>query len=249
MLQGLIVDLDDTLVDTAGAKARARAAVMREVAASGLDATACWRAFERVEPGLFELFERGAIAKDEYRLRRFADALGAAGAEPPPDLSARLNRVWLEETTERATLLPDARGFLEAAARADLPVVVLSNGMADEQGAKVAAAGIRDAVDDVLVSESIGAAKPSRAAFECALRALGLPPGRAAMLGNSLFHDVEGAAAAGIPAILVDRAGEHPEYAGPKLPGLDGAIPVAKAASSNLPPWPAGRASSTGSSG
>jgi putative hydrolase of the HAD superfamily len=214
MLRGLIVDLDDTLVDTEDARGRARAAVLAEVASCGHDPAAYWRAYARVEPDVFRLFADGAITKADYRVRRFADSLAAAGHEPDAELAERLNRLWLGQTTERAMLVPGARSLLDDAASRGIAVVVLTNGTSDEQQAKVDAVGIRPALADVLVSDAIGAAKPARRAFARALAALELPAESVAMIGNSLPEDIEGAIGAGIAAVLFDRARRYPDYRG-----------------------------------
>jgi len=52
--------------------------------------------------------------------------------------------------------------------------------------------------------------KPSRAYFEAALDVLGLPAGRAAMVGDDIVNDVDGARAAGLMGILV-RTGKYRE--------------------------------------
>ena len=68
--------------------------------------------------------------------------------------------------------------------------------------------------DTVVFSSRAGVAKPHPGIFRRALAELGVEPERTLHVGDSLRKDYEGARAAGMHAILVDRQGrycEHPE--------------------------------------
>ena len=66
-------------------------------------------------------------------------------------------------------------------------------------------------VDAWIASGSYGKVKPSPLIFAAALELVGVGAAEAVMVGDSLEDDVEGARAAGMRAVLVDRAGRHPE--------------------------------------
>jgi 2-haloalkanoic acid dehalogenase type II len=70
--------------------------------------------------------------------------------------------------------------------------------------------GLAQLVDGVVTSAAVGARKPDAAVFEAALRLAGCAPGEAMHAGDSLTNDVEGARAAGVRAVLVDRSGATP---------------------------------------
>ncbi len=59
--------------------------------------------------------------------------------------------------------------------------------------------------DSVHISTRVGAAKPDPAIFRAALGHHSVEPHQALHVGDSLREDVEGAAAAGLKAILIDR--------------------------------------------
>lgn len=65
--------------------------------------------------------------------------------------------------------------------------------------------------DGVVVSAVFGASKPSRAIFDEAVRRAGVPHAEVLHVGDSLVDDYHGARAAGLHALLVDRAGRAPE--------------------------------------
>jgi putative hydrolase of the HAD superfamily len=67
--------------------------------------------------------------------------------------------------------------------------------------------GLRPLVDAVVISAELGVAKPDPAIFRAALRRLGATADGAVHVGDSLEHDVAGARAAGLEAVLVVRNG------------------------------------------
>jgi putative hydrolase of the HAD superfamily len=74
--------------------------------------------------------------------------------------------------------------------------------------------GILDLVDGVVTSAEVGAAKPSPRVFERALAVAGVEPDEALHAGDKVDNDLQGAAAAGVRAVLVQRDGRPP-------PGVD----------------------------
>src|SRR5436305_5218150 len=67
--------------------------------------------------------------------------------------------------------------------------------------------GLLELVDAVVASAAVGAAKPDPRIFQAALARAGCAPTEALHIGDSPEKDVAGAEAAGIPALLLDRAG------------------------------------------
>jgi putative hydrolase of the HAD superfamily len=71
-------------------------------------------------------------------------------------------------------------------------------------------AGITELVDGVVTSAEVGAPKPDPRVFERALAIAGVAPAEALHVGDTVDNDVEGAAAAGVRAVLLQREGEPP---------------------------------------
>jgi putative hydrolase of the HAD superfamily len=70
--------------------------------------------------------------------------------------------------------------------------------------------GLLDLVDGVVASAVVGAAKPDPRVFRRALDLARADAGEAVHVGDSLDNDVEGARAAGIRAVLLQRDGAQP---------------------------------------
>jgi HAD superfamily hydrolase (TIGR01509 family) len=69
-------------------------------------------------------------------------------------------------------------------------------------------AGFGDLFEFVIDSQEVGVSKPDPAIFVNALDRLGVEPGRAWYVGDSLYHDVGGAMNAGLgAAVLIDPLG------------------------------------------
>ncbi len=69
-------------------------------------------------------------------------------------------------------------------------------------------AGLWQLLDGAASSAVVGEPKPSPAVFRAALDIAGADPNEALHVGDSLANDVEGARAAGVRAVLIDRGGQ-----------------------------------------
>jgi putative hydrolase of the HAD superfamily len=69
-------------------------------------------------------------------------------------------------------------------------------------------------VDAALASRAHGRTKPHPTIFRAVLERLGVEPAEAAMVGDSIEDDVEGARALGMRAVLLDREGRFPDVEG-----------------------------------
>jgi HAD superfamily hydrolase (TIGR01549 family) len=115
-------------------------------------------------------------------------------------------REW--ERHENFALYEDAFPVLEELRRHGLLIGLVSNGQRDlEEFAAHHDLG----VDAIVGSRSHGRIKPHPSIFVAALRALGVSPDEAAMVGDSFEDDIEGARSLGMRAIFLDRDGRHPD--------------------------------------
>jgi putative hydrolase of the HAD superfamily len=83
-------------------------------------------------------------------------------------------------------------------------------------------------VRHLVISSEVGWRKPAREFFARLCAEAGFPPGRVVLVGDDVVNDLEGATRAGLPAVLLDRAGRTAGPAGARiarlgeLPGLLG---------------------------
>jgi HAD superfamily hydrolase (TIGR01549 family) len=162
------------------------------------------------------------------------------GMGGPPQLAeecaTEIEQGW--ELAENFELYEDALPVLDELRASALRIGLVSNGIRD---LTMFVAHHQLNVDAIVDSRSHGHVKPHPTIFRAALDLLGVAPAEAAMVGDSIEEDVEGARALGMRAILVDRDDRHPDaderltdlYGLPAALGLDrpgSAAPGAKAA-------------------
>jgi len=208
-IHGVVFDLDDTLVDHAGAARdgfRSWLATLGPTPLHPDESETLWvaledRHYQRYLDGLISYAEKRRV-----RLREFWHALGRDEPLSDPDVDeafadylAAYTRAWRPHS--------DALPTLRRAHRDGLAVAVLTNGDQRQQEAKLRATGLIDLCGPVFASSTLGAAKPSEAAYGAVSDALGLPAGELLMVGDNPVADVEGALAAGWSAVHLDRAG------------------------------------------
>jgi HAD superfamily hydrolase (TIGR01509 family) len=129
-----------------------------------------------------------------------AEALLAAGSAPLDGARAAEALVeFFAEEEERVVPVPGAGETLAALRERGVPLALLSNATDGAAIARVTERfGWRRWFDPFVVSADIGVRKPRREAFEAVLRAWPYAPGEVAMVGDSLRHDIAGAAALGL---------------------------------------------------
>jgi putative hydrolase of the HAD superfamily len=107
---------------------------------------------------------------------------------------------------EDLALYPETAEALELLRSEGYRMAMVSNGVNQERSA--GALGIADYSDVVVGSAHVGFSKPMPQIYELALSRLDIAPGEAVMVGDNRHDDVEGAGAAGIRGIHLDRDAE-----------------------------------------
>ena len=223
MIKHIIFDLDDTLCDYQRARENAKSPINEVLDAHGIDIHAFWERFNRVKLGLFRQFADRTIARDEYRIRRFADVLEGSHARFR-DLSSELNHIYMQETNPNIELFSDTIPLMKDLRAKNIEAVILTNGPTDGQRAKFKTLGLSQYIQRIYIGEEIGCSKPNRKAFEYVLRDLDVPASDVLMVGDSIENDINGAEQIGIKAVLIDRGNKHSGYKGTKIGTLSEVI-------------------------
>jgi putative hydrolase of the HAD superfamily len=146
---------------------------------------------------------------DETSVRRLRlDCAGALRAALPgsPPLRGATEEDLAEALIDslRFTVFDEVPEVLRRLGELGVARVVVSNWDAS-LGQVLGRAGLTPWLDAVLSSAAVGAAKPEPEIFHAALERVGVRPEEAIHVGDSLAEDVEGARAAGLRAVLLDR--------------------------------------------
>jgi FMN phosphatase YigB (HAD superfamily) len=132
--------------------------------------------------------------------------LALAGHPDPPAGAGRLGSgfgLW-------QLPIPGVAEAVSALRRAGIRVAVVSNSDGSV-AASLEAAGLAHLFETIVDSSVVGVHKPDPAIFHLTLEHLGLEPEAVWYVGDSSYHDLGGAGAAGLArAVLIDPLGLHP---------------------------------------
>jgi HAD superfamily hydrolase (TIGR01549 family) len=227
MLRAVLFDVDFTLCRPGPELSPDRYA--RIAARHGIDLDTS-RYEDAREAAVLNLKRHPELLHDESIWHAFTEEIfvGMGGpAEVAPECATEIEHGW--GVAENFELFEDALPVLEELRASALRIGLVSNGIRD---LTEFVAHHRLDVDAIVDSRSHGRVKPHPTIFQAALELLGVAPGEAAMVGDSLEEDVEGARALGMRAILVDREDRHPEVEGrlTDLYGLPAALGLVRPA-------------------
>lgn len=219
---GILFDVDDTLVDTKGAFALALEAVRAQYLPHvpperGPEILAHWR----TDPGgYYSRYTRGELDHDTQRRYRAVLLHETFGGPPVTDALFEAWDTLFWGTFERSwTAHDDARAAVDDAVAAGLRVGVVTNAATELQERKLKLAGLADL--PVLVGvDTLGFGKPDPRVFLEGARLLGTDPARTAYVGDEPAVDALAAHEAGLVGVWLDRAGHRrgPGYGGSTLP-------------------------------
>ncbi len=173
----------------------------------------------RLDPGRYEAARDAALVDlrrhpelehDDEIWFRFTERIvrGMGGEDDSAYACAvEITRAW--ERHENFELYDDVPNALAVLRAAGLRIGLVSNSARDVR--EFAQHHGLD-VDAGISSFHHGRTKPHASIFRAVLDLLGVAPAEAAMVGDTIADDVEGARALGMHAILLDRDGLHPGF-------------------------------------
>ena len=207
-VNGVLIDLDDTLFDH---RASARRALE---AAAACDPALGRMAFEALDARhrviLEDLHRRvldGRMTVDEARTLRFRMLIEEQGDTWDDARLDRITATYRGAYQSNWTCLEGARELLAELKDRQARIAVVTNNIVSEQVAKMKRLDLDRYVDALVVSEAVGSSKPDAAIFDAALREIGVAKDDAVMLGDSWSADIEGAIRAGIRAVWFNARG------------------------------------------
>jgi putative hydrolase of the HAD superfamily len=215
MLQAVLFDLDGTLMDHEAARTAGLQAHLSGWL-PGLDEDELARlekAWQHLEALHYDEYTRGECTFTQQRRRRVQGMHAALEREPADELAAD---AWfgsyLHHYRAAWRAFDDVLPALTAltASHPSVALGVVTNGEGEPQRAKLAAIGLSKRFPVVVASGEEGIAKPDAAIFALACERLEVDQGQTAYVGDRLDLDAEGAAAAGLHGIWLDRVGTTP---------------------------------------
>jgi HAD superfamily hydrolase (TIGR01549 family) len=203
-LRAVLFDVDFTLCRPGPELSADRYALIAARHGVSVDAT---RYDDAREAAALNLKRHPELLHDDTIWHRFTEEIFVGMGGPPQiasECAREIEQGW--EVSENFELFEDALPVLDELRAAQLRIGLVSNGIRDL--AQFVAHHRLD-VDAIVDSRTHGRVKPHPTIFQAALERLGVDAAEAAMVGDSLEEDIEGARALGMRAILIDRDERH----------------------------------------
>ena len=204
----LFIDFDDTLYDTHG---NAVIALKETFEVFHLeryfeDPNVFYDAYWTANIDLWSRYSKGEIDRPYLIVERFRRPLSMGnGLEVTEPLCLEMSDVFLDFCSSKPGVIDGAHELMDYLRSRGYRMHMTSNGFHEVQYKKLAACGLRDYFDTIILSEDAGVNKPSPQYFDYALKVSGADRQTTLMIGDNLNTDVIGALNAGINAMLVNR--------------------------------------------
>ncbi|KAI1894560.1 hypothetical protein AGOR_G00117040 [Albula goreensis] len=202
-IKAILFDLDNTLIDTAGAN---RESIKK------VDALLGTRFSQDEVHKICEVFKlkllhekydpSGNVTIDDIRVKHWEEAMQETGtAEPHHDLAVECYYLWKNTRLQLLTIPGPVQAMLENL-RGKHKLLLLTNGVAQTQREKIQAVHCEGLFHAVVVGGEHPEEKPALSIFRHCFGLLGVGPQDCVMVGDSLDTDILGGVSAGVRATV-----------------------------------------------
>jgi putative hydrolase of the HAD superfamily len=204
----LFMDFDDTLYDTHG---NAVIALRETFEAFDLgryfpDPQVFYDAYWMANIDLWTRYSKGEITRDYLIVERFRRPLSVgSGLDVTEKLCLEMSDRFLDFCSSKPGVVAGAHELMDYLRQQGYRMHMCSNGFHEVQYKKLAACGLKDYFDTIILSEDAGFNKPSPQYFDYAFRQSGANRKTTLMIGDNLQTDILGALNSGIDAMLFNR--------------------------------------------
>ncbi|XP_016085613.1 N-acylneuraminate-9-phosphatase [Sinocyclocheilus grahami] len=193
-VSSIIFDLDNTLVDTAGAGRIAIEKVCDLLKSTRVQEShvkdICHRFLRKLLHETFDPSEGKTI--DDVRIHHWHEALQETqGTDPDPALANSCYYTWKNTRLQVLTLSPEVRSLLEELQK-NYKLLLLTNGDTQTQWEKIEAVRCEGLFSLVVVGGDHPEQKPARSIFTHCFESAGVQPQDCIMVGDSLGTDIQG---------------------------------------------------------
>ena len=218
----LFVDFDDTLYDTHGNAVIALGETFEYFHLDRYfkDPQLFYDTYWAANVDLWSRYSKGEITRDYLIVERFRRPLSMGnGLEVTEQLCLQMSDVFLDFCSCKPGVVEGAHELMDYLKQKGYRMHMTSNGFHEVQYKKLAACGLTNYFDTIILSEDAGVNKPSPLYFDYAFKMSGAGKATTLMIGDNMQTDIQGALNAGIDALLfnrwsvnVDEAAKRPTF-------------------------------------
>ena len=217
----IFLDFDDTLYDTHGNAVIALAETYEDFHLDRYfnDPQVFYEDYWKTNIDLWGRYSKGEITRDYLIVERFRHPLCVSeelrvkneqSASAFEDYCLKISDVFLDYCSSKPGVIDGAHELMDYLRDKGYRLHMCSNGFHEVQYKKLAACGLRDHFDTIILSEDAGVNKPALEYFEYALRTSGAKKDTTVMIGDNFQTDILGAKRAGLDTIFFNRWPEYP---------------------------------------
>lgn len=197
----ILVDIDDTIWDTRNNSREAFQEIYRDQQWNNYFESfdQFYNLYLPINIQLWSLYAQGKVKKEELIVKRFMGPLSPY-FKIDEKAALALNDELLKRIGEKQGTVEDAYDLLDYLEQR-YKLIVLSNGFREIQYKKLKNSSLDKYFQHVILSDEVGANKPSRKIFDFALKTAGATSHQVMMLGDSWESDIQGAYQSGIDQI------------------------------------------------
>ncbi|PVX50837.1 putative hydrolase of the HAD superfamily [Balneicella halophila] len=164
--------------------------------------------YKEINEGLWQKYYKKEITKDDIRCSRFYYIIGK-----DKKMCAEMSKQYVELSPLQTSVFPETHSVLHALKDRGYTLHIITNGFNEVQFKKLENSKLNDFFETVSTSENAFHHKPDIRAFEYALQCANTTAPKAAMIGDDLITDIQGAHNAGLFTVYFNpnrHTSEHP---------------------------------------
>lgn len=155
-----------------------------------------FKQYKQVNEQMWQQYYKKEVTKEDVRLLRFYHTIGKN-----KERCAQMSQDYIEMSVLQTALFPHTHETLAELKKRGYTLHIITNGFTEVQHKKLRNCKLENYFDTVTTSENAQHHKPDARAFKFALQKADTTAQQAAMIGDDLITDIQGANAAGLFSI------------------------------------------------